>query len=227
MLRQLDTSLWVIEAPFKLLGIDFGNRMTCVQLADHSFWLHSPTRFNKASYEEIKAKGEIKYLVAPSLMHNLYIMDWKDQETSTRVLAPARAKKVQPDIKLDETPQQEINRLFNDEISCIPINGMPLLQEYAFIHHASKTLILTDLAFNFGSEVTSWTKFFLKLYGSYNKFGPTFTIRALIKDKIAFRESLQTIVKQNFDRIIVSHGRIVETDGKNILRKAFSKYFEQ
>lgn len=227
MLRQLDSNIWVNEAPFKLLGIDFGNRMTCIQLADHSFWLHSPTRFAKTTYAEIKAKGKIKYLVAPSLMHNLYIMDWKTMETSSQVLAPARAKKLQPDIKLDETPHQEIARLFNDEIGCIPIDGMPLLQEYAFIHHASKTLILTDLAFNFGSEVAPWTKFFLKLYGSYNKFGPTFTIRALIKDKNAFSESLENITAQDFDRIIVSHGRIVETNGKNILREAFNKYLEQ
>jgi len=100
------------------------------------------------------------------------------------------------------------------------------LQEYAFIHHASKTLILTDLAFNFGKDVSGWSALFLKLYGAYGKFGPTFTIRALIKDKNAFSESLKKIVLHDFDRIIVSHGRIVESNGKPMFKTAFKKYLE-
>jgi len=224
MLRQLDSSLWVNEIPFKLLGINFGNRMTCIQLADHSLWLHSPTQFDQTTHQAIKAKGNIKYLVTPSLMHNLFVMDWKEQDLAYQVLAPAKTKKVQADLKFDEMPEEQINQLFNGEISCIPINGMPVLQEYAFIHHASKTLILTDLAFNFGKDVTAWTKIFLKMYGAYNKFGPTFTIRALIKDKNAFSESLKKVASQDFDRIIVSHGDIVESGGKTIFKQAFNKY---
>ena len=224
MLRQLDSSLWVDEVPFKAIAINFGNRMTCIQLADKSFWLHSPNKFDQKTYEQIKARGNIKYLVTPSLMHNLFIMDWKKHDMASQVLAPARAKKVQADIKLDETSEQEINQLFNNEISCIPINGIPVVKEYAFIHHASKTLILTDLAFNYRKNATGWTKLFLKLYGAYDKFGPTVTIRTLIKDKNAFGDSLKKITRQDFDRIIVSHGDIIESNGNTILKEAFKKY---
>ncbi len=226
MLRQLDSSLWVDEVSFKRLGINFGNRMTCIQLADNNFWLHSPTKFDRTTHQEITTKGKIKYLVAPSLMHNLFVMDWKEQDIASQVLAPAQAKKLQADLKLDETSLEKIAQLFNSEISCIPINGLPVLQEYAFIHHASKTLILTDLAFNFGKNVTGWTKFFLKVYGAYDKFGPTLTIRVSIKDKHAFNESLKKIALQDFDRIIVSHGRIVESNGNIIFKEAFKKYLE-
>jgi len=226
MLKQLDSSLWVDDVPFKLLGINFGNRMTCIQLADKSLWLHSPTKFDRTTYETIKAKGNIKYLVAPSLMHNLFVMDWKKQDMTCQVLAPAHAKKLQADIKLDETLEQKKNQLFNGEISCIAIKGMPVLQEYAFIHHASKTLILTDLAFNFGKDGPAWTRLFLKLYGAYDKFGPTLTIRALIKDKIAFSESLKKVASQSFDRMIVSHGSIVESNGNTIFKQAFKKYLK-
>lgn len=226
MLRQLDASLWVNEVSFKLIGIDFGNRMTCVQLADNSFWLHSPTEFNHTTHQELNAKGQIKYLVTPSLMHNLFVMDWKKQDSSYQVLSPSRAKRVQPDIHLDEIPEENICKLFNDEITCIPIKGIPALQEYAFIHHASKTLILTDLAFNFGNDVTGWTKFFLKIYGVYNKFGPTLTIRALINDKKAFCDSIEKIASREFDRIIMSHGRIIESNGNTVFKEAFGKYLE-
>lgn len=224
MLRQLDSSLWVNEVPFKAIGIDFGNRMTCIQLEDQSFWLHSPTKFHQKTYEEIKSKGQIKHLVTPSLMHNLFVMRWKKQDTTSQVLAPSQAKKVHADIKLDDTSGDKMAQLFNNEISIIPINGMPMLQEYAFIHHASKTLILTDLAFNFGKDISGGMKIFMKLYGAYNKFGPTLTIRALIRDKKAFSESIKKVASQDFDRIIISHGKVVECNGNSVFNEAFKKY---
>lgn len=227
MLRQLDNSIWVNEVPFKMIGINFGNRMTCIQLPDNNFWLHSPTRFDSEIHQKIMDLGNIKFLVTPSIMHNLFVMDWKKQNDNYQVLAPSKAKKVQADIALDHSTTEQLNELFKDEITCIPIHGMPMLQEYAFIHHASKTLILTDLAFNFGNQDSGWSKFFLKVYGAYNKFGPTITIRALIKDKLAFSESLQNINSQDFDRIIVSHGNVVESDGKNIFNNAFKQYLTQ
>lgn len=226
MLKQLAPSLWVNEVPFKLIGINFGNRMTCIQLSDDTWWLHSPTRFKQKTLNEVKSMGKsnIRYLVTPSLMHNLFVMEWKKAEPSAQLLAPAKAKNVQPDIKLNEISEDEIKQLFNNEISCIPINGIPVLQEYAFVHHASKTLILTDVAFNFGNESKGWTKIFLKLYGAYNKFGPTLTIRTLIKDRSAFSESLQKITTHHFDRIIMSHGRIIEGNGNAVFAEAFKKY---
>jgi len=238
MLRQLDTALWVNEVAFTLLGINFGNRMTCIQLADNTFWLHSPTCYDQTTHQQIKTKGQINYLVAPNLMHNLFIMDWKAYDAAAHVVAPARAKKVQPDILLetmcdetldkthDKTTEQKVIQGVDGEISCIPINGMPALQEYAFVHHASKTLILTDLAFNFGKEVTAWTRLLLMAYGAYNKFSPTFLIRALIKDKDAFSKSLKKIALQDFDRIIISHGRIIESNGKMVFNQAYKKYLE-
>ena len=224
MLRQLASSLWVDEVSFRMIGIDFGNRMTCVQLSDGSFWLHSPTKYNRSTHDQITALGPVRYLVTPSLMHNLFIMSWKKRDKDARVLAPAKAKKVAADISLDSMSAQEINQLHNGEISCIPIEGMPLLQEYAFVHHASKTLILTDLAFNFQGHLSGWPKLFLILYGAHRKFGPTITIRTLVKDKQAFGESMRLVMSHDFDRIIVSHGEVLDSGGKAAMEKAFKKY---
>ena len=45
-----------------------------------------------------------------------------------------------------------------------------------------------------------------------------------IKDKAAFQRSLEALKKWDFDRIIVGHGEIVETDGERqltgVLREA-------
>ncbi len=224
MLRQLDSSLWVDEVSFSLFGVNFGNRMTCIQLSDNSFWIHSPTKFKQTTYEKIKAKGKIKYLITPNRVHNLFVMDWKSQAADALLLAPANTKKIHEDLTFEETPEEKIAELFDGEITCIPINGIPMLKEYAFIHHPSKTLILTDIAFNFGSDSRGWSTFFLRLYGAYNKFGPSISIRAIIKDKVILSASLNKIISHDFDRIIVSHGDIVENNGKKMFKDAFNKY---
>lgn len=223
MLQSIDTGIWIAEAPFKLLGIDFGNRMTCIQLHDKSLFLHSPLKFDQALFEELSKLGEIKYLVAPSLMHNLFIMDWKQHCPAAEVLAPAMAKKVQADIVLEQSIVA-LNQMFPGEISIIPVRGMPMLQEYVFIHLPSKTLILTDLVFNFSDDVSGWTKFFMKAYGVYNKLGPSITIRAMVRDKNAFRASIRQVASKPFDRIIMSHGGVVEEDGNARFESAFRNY---
>jgi len=224
MLKQLDASLWVNEVDFNLIGINFGNRMTCIQLEDGSLCLHSPTKFDNSTLEKLINIGEIKTLICPSLMHNLFIMKWKKKNPNATLFSPSKAKNVSPDVTFDNSSTKDINQLFNNELICIPIEGMPMLQEYAFIHKASNTLILTDLAFNFGNEMTGWPRFFVRLYGAHNKFSPTITIRALIKDKRAFGKSLANILSYNFDRIIVSHGHVIEKDGKKVMLEAFDKY---
>jgi hypothetical protein len=41
-----------------------------------------------------------------------------------------------------------------------------------------------------------------------------------IKDKAAFQRSVETLATWEFDRIIVGHGEVLETDGKRLLEKA-------
>ena len=41
-----------------------------------------------------------------------------------------------------------------------------------------------------------------------------------VKDKAAFQRSVEALTKWDYDRIIVGHGEIVETDGKRQLTGA-------
>jgi hypothetical protein len=43
-----------------------------------------------------------------------------------------------------------------------------------------------------------------------------------MQDNAAVRASLDHILRWNFDRIIVGHGRNVATNGKRVLREAFA-----
>src|SRR5262245_48786532 len=55
------------------------------------------------------------------------------------------------------------------------------------------------------------------------RFGPHRFVRLrAIQDRQAARSSAEKILSWNFDRIIVSHGEVVETDGHNQFAAAFA-----
>ena len=102
------------------------------------------------------------------------------------------------------------------------VHGMPRFNEVVFLHRASRSLIITDIAMNFGPDSGWLLKLVMSLNGGVGRFGPTGFCKSMMKDRAAVRASLDTILTWDFDRIIVGHGRNVETDGRRVFREAFA-----
>jgi len=101
---------------------------------------------------------------------------------------------------------------------------MPLINEVVFLHRESRTLILTDLIFNFTSDLPLLTKVFLKLDGAYNNFSVPRLLRYfVIKDWVKARESFGRLLAWDFDRVILAHGSILETGGHEAMNKALGR----
>ena len=90
-------------------------------------------------------------------------------------------------------------------------------------HHASRTLIVGDLIFNFPGEQGLWTKFFLKIgsVGGRHNPGMTRPFKNAIDNETAFEASIRRILEWDFDKIIVGHGEPVLANGKAKFRKTF------
>ena len=98
---------------------------------------------------------------------------------------------------------------------------MPSLQEHVVFHRPSRTLIVADLVFNFGPDVSAWTRFLvLCAVGARHQPGMSRPFRWAIKDKAAFQRSLQALMRWDFERVIVGHGDMIETEGKRRLAEA-------
>ena len=111
---------------------------------------------------------------------------------------------------------------WNNEIKQHNVKGIPKLDEVVFFHPLSKTLVLTDLAFYITSESPLVTRLFFRLNGVYDKFGPSMIFRHFIlKNKSEFKKSLDYILTWDFERIIISHGKLIEKDGKDIFAEVF------
>ena len=100
--------------------------------------------------------------------------------------------------------------------------GIPKLNEVVFFQVESKTLILTDLAFYITTDKPLFTRLFFRLNGVYDKFGPSRIFKHIIlKDKSEFKRSVDHILTWDFERIIISHGKLIVKNGKEIFADAF------
>ncbi|HKJ36080.1 MAG TPA: hypothetical protein VKA36_05895, partial [Solirubrobacterales bacterium] len=86
--------------------------------------------------------------------------------------------------------------------------------ELEFLHRSSGTLILGDLAFYIGDDWPLLTRAFARVMGVRNRLAPTRDFRHSLKDRKAARVALDRIAGWDFDRVIVGHGDILESGGR-------------
>lgn len=222
--RSLDKDLWVIDHPFKMAGaIELGTRTTLVRLADGGLWLHSPGPLTPGIQTWLEQNGPVRALVAPNQFHHLFLAETAAAFPDAKVYGPEGLQaKLSDKAALDRLQTLTPQTAWADDLDALLIAGCPLMNEWAFLHASSKTLVLTDLAFNFQSSESFITRLFLRLNGALGHFGASRLARAvMIKDRSLARTAVEHILSWDFDRVIVSHGEVLESGGHDALRQGF------
>jgi hypothetical protein len=130
--------------------------------------------------------------------------------------------KKRPDLPFNGELGDEPPTEWRGQIEQHLFRGAPALNEVVFFHPATRTLILTDLAFNISKEAAKRSLLFYWLW-DVGQFGPHRFVRLRgIRDRQAARESVERILRWDFDRIIVSHGDVLETGGHEHFAAAFA-----
>ena len=221
-LAALAPNLWELNAPLSVLGMALGHRMTVARLPSGGLWVHSPVAHSPALAAELAQLGPVTHIVAPNAIHDTYLEGWFNAFPAARFHGARGFAKFRPDLKftdtLGDTPDIAWAATFDQHM----IRGMPRLNEVAFLHRASRTLILTDLVFNLGPKMPFLSRVLLRANGCYCKFAPSRLLKTTIKDRAALRRSLEHILAWDFDAIVLSHGQNMETGGKPMLREAFA-----
>ena len=221
-LRSIAKDVWVIDHPLRVGGLQLGTRTTVVRLANGGLWMHSPGPLRPELTAQLVALGPIQALVAPNAMHHLYLGEnIRAFPQATVYVSPALPAKIKGaftyNILSDEPPV-----LWRDDFTQHLVGGIPKLQEVVLLHRASRTLILTDLAFNIRQSDSWFTRLFMRINGAYGHFGPSRIFRTLVKDRAALRSSLNRMQEWDFDRIIVTHGDVLETGGKSAMQTQYA-----
>ncbi|MBW3621966.1 MAG: DUF4336 domain-containing protein [Armatimonadetes bacterium] len=215
--------LWEAEMPFHLVGANFGARMTVVRLSGGGLFVHSPIELTPDLKRELDALGRVQEIICPCRFHTAHLREFAEAYPDARLYASPdlQPKKSTEGLAfagvLGDTPETQWAADLDQHV----FRGNALAGEVIFFHPASRTLLLTDLCFNLPSERGFSTRLVAGLLGVRDRLAPSRTLKFATRDRDASRESVRRILEWDFDRVIVTHGNVVESGGKEAFREAF------
>jgi hypothetical protein len=225
---SLAENLWTLDGDWQ--DTSLRRRMTIIRLNDGSLWLHSPIALPEDQKQWLDRLGPVRWVVAPNRFHCSEVGWYLDRYPEAFAVGsdpalPAIFKQVKRNL-LSATQTAHVH--WSGEVTCVPIEGTRLMGESAFIHHPSRTLILTDLAFcmddsQFHSRLEKGLMH-LNCVGR-GTFGPSWLAENFFfqNDQLV-SGSLRKIAEHSFDRIIVNHGNVTLQGGAEVFRSAFRKW---
>lgn len=203
-------------------GLHFPTRMTVLPFGKREVALVSPVPIDDQIAASIAKLGEVRYLIAPNLLHHFYLGAASRRYPSAKILAPAGLREKVPDLTIDATLEQGLPFELAAAVELLRIDGAPAIDEFVFFHSASRTLVVTDLVFNFVRARGTFTKLVLFLVGCYGHVAQSRAWRFTIKDRHAASASAQRVLALPFHTLIVAHGDVMQEDARAQLAQALS-----
>ncbi len=220
-LAEIAPNLWEHTVPHSVAGIALGHRMTVLRLAGGDLILHSPTPPTPELRAELARLGPVRWLVAPSRMHDLWWPEIAAAFPEATCLGVPGLRESRPDVEFRPLLSPDAPPEWSDEVEVLLLQGAPRASEAVFIHKASRTLIVADLLFHLGPGQSFLGRLLLRLNGCLDKPAPSRLFRSLIDDPTRFTASLEALLTRDWDRIVVGHGATVPSAGKAVLQRAF------
>lgn len=223
MLQPIADGLWAAPHQLNLPGgFPFPVRMTVVRLADGSLVLISPVPIDDELAAELAALGPVAFLVAPNLLHHLFLGAAARRYPQAQVLvAPGLLEKVgalPPHTLLDD----RVPAAWQGQLQVLSMQGQPKLNEQALLHLPSGSLMLTDLVFHILHPASWRTGLLLWMVGCHGRLAQSRLVRGLTTDKPAAAASAARLLAMDFDRLVPAHGEVVETGAKEALSQALA-----
>ena len=111
--------------------------------------------------------------------------------------------------------------------------GVPFFNESVFLHKKTKSLNVSDLIQNHSDERLSGlaglvTKYIFEPIGFKGMcVAPPLKIGFMIKDKPNFVLFIKRIQNRDFERIIVTHGDIIESNAKQVFASLCERFLKR
>lgn len=232
MIREVAKDIWVAEQPLRYLGLSIGTRMTVIRLTNSpELLVISPIQVSDAMVRQLNKLGTVTHLIAPNLYHYFFAAEFKAlYPQATFWAAPGLAEK-KPDLPIDRTIGNDYSSewpglecILLDGFRTLGSGGLDSLNECVFFHLASRTLVLTDAAFNFDESFPWLTQLAARIGGGYRSLSPSLLEKIATTEKEKVRRSIEKILNWDFDRVVMAHGSIVNQNGKEKLRQGYEEF---
>lgn len=217
----LDQNLWLLTYPLNLLGVNLRRNVTVIRLSSGKLVIHSTGPFSGEDVATISALGDVGWICDVMLRHDTYSKEGRIAFPNVPYLAPEGFGEKQDFVTHAIVPPPAE---WGEELEVIELQGIPSMRETLFFHRSSRTLIVADLVFNFPYNEPLWSELMLKAaVGSQHHPGVSRAFKFSIKDEAAFQESIAQMMEWDFDRVIVGHGDVIPTGGKDQVSRTLAE----
>ena len=201
-------------------GFHMPTRMTVLPLGPGRIALVSPIPIDDAIAAELASLGEVAFLVAPNLLHHLYLGDAIARYPEATVLAPRGLRTKRPDLRIDRALEDGLPEELAAHVEAVRIDEAPSVDEFVFFHRQRRTLVVTDLVFHVREPVGFVAHVTFFLVGCHGRLGQSRAWRFFVKDRKAAAASVERLLALPFEALVVAHGENVPLEARAGLEKA-------
>lgn len=214
---QIAEDVAVMRRPLRAFGIDFGRNVTLLRLKDGRLVIHSTAPFFEPDVAAIRRFGKPSWLVEATRMHDTFAEQARAAFPDIPYLAPIGFKANGVATKpLIPAPSD-----WSGEIDVLPIAGLRSLEEHAFYHRRSRTLVVADLLFQFPADTKGWPRTFVRYVMRLPHLrGTSVFFRMMIRDRKKFEASMKTLLQWDFAQIVLAHREPVREDARIMIEEA-------
>ncbi|MET0286822.1 MAG: hypothetical protein ABW352_20235 [Polyangiales bacterium] len=165
--------------------------------------LISPVPIDDALAARLAALGEVRWLIAPNLLHSMYLEAAARRYPNARVLTPRKLTRVRSDGALEDGLPREL------PLTMIPIAGAPKVDEFTFFEPATRTLVVTDLVFHMVRPRGWFANLAMHVVGCHGCLAMSRAWRMFARDRAQVSASLQRVLALPIETLVMAHGEVV------------------
>ena len=216
-------SIWLADGDqVQVAGFRYPTRATVAALPNGELLVWSPVALAPDLKASIDALGRVSAVVAPNALHHLSVRAWLDAYPQARLYgAPGLTRRsgLIPDRTLDDASPPE----WGADFDVVLLRGNAIAVEAVLFHRPSRTAVFTDLLQQFPPN---WFSGWRALAARLDLMtGPEPAVprkfRIAFRDRTTARADLARIRSWPVEKVVMAHGRPVESDGGVFLARAF------
>lgn len=206
LLHELDPGrIWIAERTLWFSGVRLRSRMTVVRVADGRLWLHSTSAPTDELCAALDRLGAVSWIVVPNRFHHMNAAAMKARYRDACVIGPATARDRNKNLALDVTFDDASAASLVPDLSPVPLQGAPFLDETLVFDAPSRTLIAADLMMC-GCPADHWTwRWTSRVTGQYLRYKAPPDVRWKTRRSPLVAASLDEIARLPVERILVAH----------------------
>ena len=220
--QAIADGVWALSYQFSNMGMRISTRMTVIRLVDGSLFAHSAVPLSPAQKAALDELGPLRHIVAPSAMHHMFVPPLAQLYPQAQLYGTSGVLAKHPELpQMQRIPPDDVAP-WAGQLQCLPVKGIPTLNETLWFHPASGSLIATDLLQCWQGPLSLPVRMYLGLTGGHERLTVPRTVRLLVKDKAAVQACARQIESLPVQCVILLHNSIIDTQPMQRLREALS-----